>query len=53
MDANVIEANRVMGEKVKSLTKKKVSFAAAKGTKDAWEGAIDTHLDGVVSARLN
>ena len=47
MDANVIEANRVMGEKVKSLTKKKVSFAAAKGTKDAWEGAIDTHLDGV------
>lgn len=46
-DADVVEANRVMGAKVKSLTNKEVSFAAAKGTKDAWESAIDTHLDGV------
>ncbi len=41
-------ANEVMGRKVQSLTGKSVSFArAAKGTKDAWESAIDTHLDGI------
>lgn len=46
-DENVVMANEVMGRKVQSLTGKSVSFAAAKGTKDAWESAIDTHLDGI------
>lgn len=46
-DENVVEANRLMGEKVKSLTQKSVSFAASKGTKDAWENSIETHLDDI------
>lgn len=46
-DENVVAANKVMTEKVKSLTQKSVSFAASKGTKDAWENSIETHLDAV------
>ena len=46
-DENVVEANRLMGEKVKSLTQKSVSFAASKGTKDAWENSIEAHLDDI------
>ena len=46
-DKNVIEANRVMSEKVRSLTQKNVSFAASMGTKDAWESSVETHLNDV------
>lgn len=47
VDENVVAANVLMSEKVKSLTQKSVSFAASKGTKDAWENSIETHLDNV------
>ena len=46
-DENVIKANQVISEKVKSLTQKSVSFAASKGTKDAWESSVETHLNDI------
>lgn len=46
-DKNVIDANKVLSDRVKSLTKKSVSFASSKGTKDAWENSVETHLDSI------
>lgn len=47
-DARVVSANEEIGKKVSSLSGKEVSFAASKGTKDAWENSVETRLNGIL-----
>lgn len=47
VDEQVVLANKEIAKKVRSLSKKKVSFAASRGNKDAWEGGVETRLDNI------